>query len=153
MLIQKVCDAFSDHKVDYAIVGGYAVALHGAVRGTMDLDVIIQCNLKAFLAIENAMRQLGFESRVPVTGHEVFHFREEFIKNRNLIAWSFYNPKDLSEVVDIILTHDLSKMRKKKIKLSQKNIFILSKKDLIQMKKESARPQDLADVEALERLP
>jgi hypothetical protein len=152
MLIEKVCKKLLSHKIDYAIVGGYAVALHGAVRGTMDLDLVIKLSLKSYLATEKALQELGFEARLPVSGNEVFNFRKEYIKNKNLIAWSFYNPKEPSEIVDIIITHDLAKLKKKKISLNKFDIFILSKKDLISMKKSSGRSQDLADIEALEKL-
>ena len=152
MLVTRVCQKLSDKKVKYAIVGGYAVALHGAVRGTMDLDLVIENNLKSYVLAEKALKELGFDSRLPVDGETVFHFREEYIKNRNLVAWSFYNPGDPSEIVDIVITHDLSKSKRKKISLDTMKIYVLSKPDLIAMKKESGRPQDLADAQALEML-
>jgi hypothetical protein len=152
MLVEKVCKKLLSSKIDYAIVGGYAVALHGAVRGTMDLDLVIKQNLKSYVAVETALVDLGFEARLPVSGSDVFNFREEYIKNKNLIAWSFYNLKDPSEIVDIVITHDLNKLKKKKISVNKLDIFILSKSDLITMKKASGRPQDLADIDALERL-
>jgi hypothetical protein len=40
MFILKVVKALNAYKVHYAVVGGYAVALHGAVRGTVDLDFL-----------------------------------------------------------------------------------------------------------------
>jgi hypothetical protein len=39
MFIETVSKALSDHNVSYAVVGGYAVALHGAVRGTIDVNI------------------------------------------------------------------------------------------------------------------
>jgi hypothetical protein len=44
MFIIKVVESLERNKINYAVVGGYAVALHGVVRGTVDLDLII--NLK-----------------------------------------------------------------------------------------------------------
>ena len=32
-----MCRALADADVDYAVVGGHAVALHGVVRGTIDV--------------------------------------------------------------------------------------------------------------------
>jgi len=40
MLIEKVVKSLSRHHVKYILVGGYAVALHGAVRGTVDIDFL-----------------------------------------------------------------------------------------------------------------
>jgi len=42
MFILRVIEALKGHRVAYAIVGGYAVALHGAVRGTVDIDIIVK---------------------------------------------------------------------------------------------------------------
>lgn len=95
---------------------------------------------------------MGFIPRVPVTAKEVFHFREEYIKRRNLIAWSFYNPLDPFEVIDVVLTHDLKFMRAVSKKLGLSQIRVLSIDELIKMKKQSGRPQDLEDVKILSKI-
>ena len=46
MFIHDVCTALDKAKIPYAIVGGYAVALHGAIRGTIDVDIAIHWTLK-----------------------------------------------------------------------------------------------------------
>ena len=35
--LERVCTALKEAGVPYAVVGGHAVALHGAVRGTVDV--------------------------------------------------------------------------------------------------------------------
>jgi hypothetical protein len=87
-----------------------------------------------------------------VSATEVFHFRKEYISNRNLIAWSFYNPKSPSEILDIIITEDARKIKAERFYVNNTPLMVASKIDLIKMKKRSARPQDLLDVDALERL-
>ncbi len=69
-----------------------------------------------------------------------------------MIAWNFYNPIKPSQQVDIIITHDLSTLDFVTVNYQQTPIRIISKKDLIQMKKQSGRQQDLLDIEALEKL-
>ena len=150
--LERICAVFSRARVRYAIVGGYAVALHGAVRGTVDIDVVLAWNRKTVVAAEKALNEIGLISRLPITANDVFDFRKEFIENRNLIAWNFYNPDDLSEQVDIIITYDLKNKRTKRIDLAGMPVQILSLKDLIDMKQQSARPQDVEDVKALEKL-
>ena len=103
-LITRLCQAFARKKLRYAIVGGYAVALHGAVRGTVDVDIALNWNLKSLQIAEQVLSELGLESRLPISALDVFQFREEYIQNRNLIAWNFHNPKDPTEQVDIIMT-------------------------------------------------
>lgn len=152
MYIHEICAAFSKAKIPYAIVGGYAVALHGAVRGTVDVDVIIEWNLKNLEKVEKVLLAMGLVSLIPITPEKLFHFREEYIQNRNLIAWNFYDPKNLLHQVDIIVTYDLKNASTKVVKTTGGDIKILSKKDLIEMKRASGRPQDLEDVKALESL-
>jgi hypothetical protein len=150
--LERICAALRHARVRYAIVGGHAVALHGAVRGTVDIDIAIAWSRKSLLATEKALQEAGLVSRLPITGNDVFDFRKEYIENRNLIAWNFYNPEDLSEQVDIIITYDLTSKRTKRIVLAGEPVQILSLKDLIEMKRKTGRPQDIEDVRALEKL-
>jgi hypothetical protein len=153
MFIHDICSALDKAKVPYAVVGGYAVALHGAIRGTVDVDVIIEWSLKNLQDTENAFKQIGLVSLIPITAETLFHFREEYIQNRNLIAWNFYDPSNPLNQVDIIINYDLKSPRNTKaIKTFQGTIRILSLNDLIKMKRASGRPQDLEDVKALDDL-
>lgn len=152
MLIHRLSRGFEKAGVSFAVAGGYAVALHGAVRGTVDVDILLKFSRRDFLAAEKVMKSLGLSPRLPVDAGQVFDFREDYIKNRNLVAWSFYNPTDPSEIVDVIITQDLRGMKIERIKVGKDVIPVVSRRDLIAMKKKSGRPQDLADVAALEDL-
>lgn len=150
--LSRVSNALNAAGVRYAVVGGYAVALHGAVRGTVDIDLVLRWTLRDLEAAEAALGSLGLVSRLPVTAESVFRFRDEYIRNRNLIAWNFYNPQDLSEQLDIVISEDLKGKRRIRIDTLDGPVQVLSRKDLIAMKRASGRPQDLADVAALEKL-
>lgn len=152
MLLQRLALALNKAKIKYALLGGYAVSLQGAVRGTVDVDLCIALTEESFVKTEVLLKKLELLPRLPVTAKEVFQFRKEYIEKRNLIAWSFYNPKSPSEVVDIIITEDAQKMKLDKFFIQNTPVFVASKKDLIRMKKACGRPQDLLDVEALERV-
>ena len=152
MFLNKVIQALNKAKVRYVLVGGYAVALHGAVRGTVDLDFVIALEKAQFKALEKAMLSIGLKPRLPVTAEEVFNFREEYIKNRNLVAWAFVSEANPLELVDIIITHNADKMKTVIKKVGHVGIPIAAIDELIKMKKVSARPQDLEDIKALEKL-
>lgn len=152
MFLLRVARALEGAKVSYALVGGFAVALHGAVRGTLDVDLILRFSEKQFVAAEQALQSIGLKPRLPVTAAEVFRFREEYIHNRNLHAWSFVNPDRPSEVVDVILTENLADVKIRRRTVRGQTLRVISVADLIRMKEASARPQDLADVEALREL-
>ena len=148
----RVCQALSGKKIRYAVVGGHAVALHGAIRGTIDIDVAIKWSLKALTNAEAALQELGLVSRLPLTANDVFSYRDEYVSKRNLVAWNFYNPSDLTEQVDLIVTYDLAGRHLKMIDMESVQIPVLNKKDLIAMKIKSGRPQDIEDASALENL-
>ena len=150
--LNRVCTALGEHGVRYAVVGGHAVALHGAVRGTVDIDIALAWNLESLKAAEKALSEIGFVSRLPISADEVFQFRDEYVKNRNLIAWNFYNPDDLTEQVDIVITYDLAGKNVTTMHTTAGSIRVLGRDDLIEMKRASARQQDIEDAKALEKL-
>lgn len=152
VLLKRLCEKLKYDRIDYALVGGYAVALHGAVRGTVDIDFVIKWNKNNLMKSVSALNELGLVSRLPITADEVFSFRDEYINNRNLIAWNFYNPDNPAEQVDIIIDFDLSGKSVVSMKVADVEINVISIKQLIKMKKKSARPQDLADIDALEKI-
>lgn len=152
LALTRICGALEQAGVRYAVVGGHAVALHGAVRGTVDIDIVLSWTQASLVNAERALTGIGLVSRLPIAADDILEFRDEYIQKRKLIAWNFYNPKDLSEQVDIVITYDLKGKRTKRIDLEDTSIRILSKADLIKMKRKSGRPQDKEDVMALERL-
>lgn len=152
MFIRNIIGALEKHRVRYALVGGHAVALHGAVRGTVDIDIVIDLRKKSLAAAETALQELGLESRLPVTASEVYKFRKEYIQNRNLIAWSFINSNNPLEVVDILITEDLNNIKTIKKQAFGMNIKVVAIPDLIAIKKKAGRPQDIEDIKALEKL-
>jgi hypothetical protein len=150
--LNQVCSALADRGVRYAIVGGHAVALHGAVRGTVDVDIAVAWNLKSLQSAEQALLGIGLASRLPISADDVFQFRDEYIENRNLIEWNFHNPSNPAELVDIVITYDLKGKQIGTVDTSGGPVRILGRKELMAMKRASGRPQDLEDVKALERL-
>lgn len=152
MFIYKLVKKLAENNIEYAIAGGYAVAFHGAVRGTVDIDLIIKLEKESFLKIEKTLEQIGLQSRLPIKTEEVFNFREEYINNRNLIAWNFINLNNPIESVDILLLEDLKKFKTININSNNNILKVVSMNDLIKMKKRSGRPQDIEDIKILRSL-
>ncbi len=149
MFIERVVSALRQSRVRFAIAGGHAVALHGVVRGTLDVDLVLALSRENFTAAESALNRMGLQSRLPLKAQEVFDFREEYIRNRNLIAWSFVNAADPTEIVDVILTEDLDAIAVELVPAAGLRLPVVAVADLIRMKEKSGRPQDLVDVQAL----
>lgn len=150
--LERICGALRDAGVRYAVVGGYAVALHGAVRGTIGIDVALSWSSRDLEAAEAALTGTGLVSPLPLTAREVHAFRDEYISERGLVAWNFYNPEEPSVQVDIVIAYDLAGKRTTTVELADGSVQVLAIDDLIDMKRASGRPQDLEDAQALERL-
>src|SRR3990170_3418764 len=54
--------SLSSHGVEYLLIGGYAVGLHGYPRATADLDVWVSIHPQNARAITDAIREFGFET-------------------------------------------------------------------------------------------
>ena len=53
---------FNDHRVDYLLIGGYAVGLHGYPRATIDLDVWVRPEPGNARRVVSALRAFGFDT-------------------------------------------------------------------------------------------
>ncbi len=57
---KELLELFNDHKVDYLIVGGYALAFYGTPRYTGDIDMFVDPNSENATRILNALDEFGF---------------------------------------------------------------------------------------------
>lgn len=151
MFLFELTDAFQKARLKYALVGGYALALHGLVRATIDVDFVLTLSQADFELVEKVLRQLGLQSRLPVRAQDIIKMRKEYILNRNLLAWSFVDYKNPSRRVDILITKSLPKLKTEIISVSGRKIVVANLKELLQMKIEAGRPQDLVDVENIKK--
>lgn len=147
MLLYEITDAFSAAKLKYALVGGYALALHGLVRATMDVDFVLSLTQSDFELAEKILAKIGIQSRLPIRGADIIKMRKEYIENRNLVAWSFVDYKNPSRQVDILITVDLKDIDIERISVAGRKISVASLKELLKMKTEAGRPQDKIDIE------
>lgn len=59
---RELLELFNKHNIEYMIVGGYALAFHGAPRYTGDLDILIRPDSLNAGLIMAAMEEFGFGS-------------------------------------------------------------------------------------------
>jgi hypothetical protein len=147
--IRTLVSGLLKQRIGYMIVGGYAVNFHGFSRNTVDIDLVIKFNLVNLKKIEKLLHEMGMISRLPIDALSIYKFREEYIKNRNLIAWNFYKEDDPTSQVDILITHDIGDFKSEKFRVGEFVFKVISKEDLIKMKRESGREKDLIDIREL----
>ena len=59
---RRLLELFNEHEVKYLIVGGYALAFHGAPRCTADLDILVRTDEENAQRILEALDDFGFGS-------------------------------------------------------------------------------------------
>lgn len=149
MLLYEIADAFEQANIKYSLVGGYALALHGIVRATVDVDFVLNLKLADFENAEKVLAKLGLQSRLPIRAQDVIQMRKEYIENRNLLAWSFVDYKNPARQVDILIIHDLKNLKTEKISVAGRKIVVASLEELLKMKTTAGRPQDLVDISSI----
>jgi hypothetical protein len=55
-------ESFHSHRVEYVIVGGYALAFHGHPRYTGDLDLLVRASRENAERVHQAIVSFGFAS-------------------------------------------------------------------------------------------
>ena len=55
---------FNEHRVEYLLIGGYAVGIHGYPRATKDLDLWIRATPENARKVSLAMQEFGFPPEI-----------------------------------------------------------------------------------------
>ena len=134
---------FNAHKVEYLIVGAHALAVHGHVRATKDLDVWVRPHA------ENALRALRALTAFGVPLHDL---SQEDLAKPGLIFQIGVPPVriDIINSIEGVEFEDAWPDRTI-ARLGDQSVPVLSRRHLIINKKAAGRLQDLADVERLSK--
>ena len=64
--MKELIELFETHKIEYALVGGFAVNFYGYVRTTQDIDFLIYPSIKNSEKMQVALQEFGFgDSGIP----------------------------------------------------------------------------------------
>ncbi|MFC5410093.1 hypothetical protein ACFPMF_12285 [Larkinella bovis] len=152
--IRNVCRTFNENAVDYLIVGGTAVALHGYIRPTIgkngqpaakaDLDFWYRTTPENHARLLKAVEQLGKD----VSEHR----NAEVIDLTPFLRFEFEEyTLDLLPKLKTPLRFWQAYERRQSFKSEDIDIVFISLDDLIQDKQVTGRQKDLDDIENLRR--
>lgn len=148
--------ALADSGVEYLVAGGFAVNFHNVNRATADLDLIIHLVEDNIIEFDKIMQKLGYQPRLPVTGQQFAKKgnREKWIQEKNLVVFSYINPNNPFELIDIFAEEPLpyTELYKNRLDVNAFGITIpvVGLNDLIKLKQQAGRTKDLFDVKMLE---
>lgn len=150
----EILSRLHDSNVDFVIVGGVAAALHGNPRVTFDLDVVPRLTPDSWSAAVDLLWSIGARPRIPEPlerirdVHQVRRWRHE----KSMLALNFRTPDGATELDFLVSESDRFEelhQRAVKITVDGRTFFVASIDDLIAMKEQAGRPQDLLDVAQL----
>jgi len=154
-LFEQIFREFNKARLKYLVVGGVAVNLHGYLRFTGDLDILVLLDEKNLKKLDQIMSRLDYSERLPVSIMELQDQKQvmKWLKEKNLRAYTYVPPKNNPLQIDVLTEESLQfgNYHKRRIvkKISNVSIPVVSIDDLVKMKKKAGRPQDLTDLEAL----
>jgi len=138
---KELLELFNAHKVEYLVVGGYALAFHGAPRFTGDIDLLVKPDSENAKRILTALAEFGFGS-LDIS-------EDDFTVSQRVVQLGV-------PPVRIDIMTSLTGIRWEKVmagKVSgnygEISVHFIGKEDLIANKKALGRKKDLADIEAL----
>ena len=159
MFYLDLFSALDRHKVEYVLIGGLAVALHGVERNTMDIDVCVVISPVNLQHLIDAAKELRLTPMLPVPLETLNDIEtlKQWHTQRNLQAFTLRSEEMAGISLDVLLFPpiDPESMCRRALQLDVTGtpVKLASIDDLIALKQSVARPIDLADIEHLKRLP
>lgn len=148
----------TDAEVDFVLVGGLAVALHGYQRVTMGVDVVLAMvpdNLRRF--IDNA-KAAGLQPVIPVPIDSLANpdLIEQSYREKGMLAFSLRGPDMMATVIDVLVRPVVSfenlKCDAVAVLVGTLMVPVASIEHLIAMKTGTGRSKDAIDIEELRKL-
>lgn len=156
--VEQVLGALNAGGVRYLVVGGIAVVLHGYLRTTADLDLVIQLAPDNVRKALEALETLGYRPRapVPLRGFADEAMRGRWVREKGLVVFSLWSPDRSGLEVDLFAEEpfDFEAVfaRSLEVPLDRESARVIGLDDLLAMKRRVGRHRDREDVEALEAL-
>lgn len=156
--VEGILDALNRVHVRYLVVGGVAVVLHGYLRTTADLDLVIQLERENLRRAMNALSELRYRPRAPVPAEAFAEqpIREQWIREKGLQVFSLWSPAHPTLEIDLFVSEpfdfDAVYARALRVPLEKTEAIVIALEDLIALKKQVGRPRDQEDIAALESL-
>lgn len=146
------------HNVKYLLCGGLAVNIYGIPRMTADIDLILDFDKENLKQFEICLVNTFYQSQIPISLSLLSEQQEriKLVKEKNLIAFSYFNTKgnvmSMDVLIDVPLNFDEMWARKNTRTSEGIDIHLVSVDDLIKLKTYSNRKQDLDDIYLLSQL-
>jgi hypothetical protein len=137
LLLLDVVEILRRQKINYAVIGAFALAVHGVIRATTDVDALLFTKPSRLAELQKPFKRAGFHTELrnagaddPVSGMLVLS--DDFGNHVELLGGlRNMDPKIYSRTLEI--------------KFRDETLRIVGREDFIAMKCFAGSPQDLLD--------
>jgi len=138
---EELLELLNSKRIKYLVVGGYALAFHGAPRYTGDIDIFVKPDTRNAALIISALKKFGFGS--------LDIKRSDFEKPGFIIQLGV--PPVRVDLITSLTGVSWKESFSKKVRGKYGNVPVnyIGREQLIKNKSALARKKDLADIEAL----
>ena len=154
----EVFKALNKAKVKYVVAGGVAVIMHGYLRLTGDLDLIVLLERNNLEKFYEALGKANYLPNRPVSKEDFSDSKERnrWKKEKGMIVFSFVHRHPPFEMIDMFVDEPIpfkELYKEKKIARAQGiNIPLISIDHLLKLKSKAKRPKDLDDIVQLKAI-
>ena len=147
--LERVAEVLRKHGVDYVMVGGLAVVLHGGETTTQDIDLAFESSFVNFERLADALQELEAKPKRWNPG--------EFRLQRSDLASQWLHLESSAGDIDLLertpgVPYEELRLNAEQFSVGSSKIEVASLRDLITMKTVAGRSKDaqhLAELEAI----
>lgn len=141
---EELLRLLEEHKVEYLVVGGYAVAFHGYARFTKDIDIYYKISPLNIRKLRKALTNFGFAQK---------DLPEDLFRTRGNIITFGVEPVRV-DIINAIAGVRFTDAWKKRVRGTYGKVEanFIGKAELIKNKTATSRLQDKADAEKLSEM-
>lgn len=158
MSMYSLLAALSEAGVDYVLVGGLAVSLHGYQRVTLDVDVVLaldDANLSRFIDCAGAAK-LKPVLPIPLDALRNAALIDQSHREKGMLAFALRGADLMATVIDVlvrpVVPFETLKRNAVAKRVGPLSIPVASIDDLVTLKTGTGRSKDALDIEELLKL-
>jgi hypothetical protein len=158
MNMYELLAALNGADVDYVLVGGLAVTLHGYQRLTMDVDVVLAMNDGNLAKFVECAKAANLRPLLPISIDSLRDAAQidQWHVEKGMLAFALRGPDMMATVIDVLVRPVVPFEELKRNAITKHigplSINVASIDDLIRMKTGTGRSKDVLDIEELRKI-
>ncbi len=140
---KELFEFLNANKVEYMLLGGYAVIAHGYVRNTSDIDIVVSDGLENAQKLMKALVGFGFGET---------QLQAELFTEPDSVVRMGFEPMKI-EILNYLkgVNFKDAYSRRESVRVEDINVDLIALSDLIANKNAVGRLKDIVDVEELKK--